>query len=79
MDGWLQLHSGTSPNVTVGCWRTAWREAHEQLWRQPYMSSDVLLRELTADGLPIFFAHQLDSEASHMAAFTETSAGSAVP
>ena len=43
------------------------------------MSSDVLLRELTADGLPIFFAHQLDSEASHMAAFTETSAGSAVP
>jgi len=34
------------------------------------MSSDVLLREVTADDLPIFFEHQLDPEANHMAAFT---------
>lgn len=31
---------------------------------------DVLLREVTEADLPIFFEHQLDADANHMAAFT---------
>jgi RimJ/RimL family protein N-acetyltransferase len=34
------------------------------------MSDDFLLRDVTQDDLPIFFEHQLDPEANHMAAFT---------
>lgn len=34
------------------------------------MTSVVLLREVTADDLPIFFEQQLDPAANHMAAFT---------
>ena len=33
------------------------------------MKSDVLLREVTVEDLPIFFEHQLDSDANQMAAF----------
>lgn len=31
---------------------------------------DLILRNVTADDLPVFFEHQLDPEASRMAAFT---------
>lgn len=34
------------------------------------MTSDIMLREVTADDLPIFFEQQRDPEANHMAAFT---------
>jgi RimJ/RimL family protein N-acetyltransferase len=34
------------------------------------MTSDVVLRDVTEEDLPIFFRHQMDSEASRMAAFT---------
>jgi RimJ/RimL family protein N-acetyltransferase len=34
------------------------------------MMSDIVLREVTADDLPIFFEQQRDPEANHMAAFT---------
>ena len=33
------------------------------------MTSDVLLRDVTDGDLPIFFEHQLDPDANHMAAF----------
>ncbi len=33
------------------------------------MTSDVLLRDVTEGDLPIFFDHQLDPDANHMAAF----------
>ena len=33
------------------------------------MTSDVLLRDVTEDDLPIFFEHQLDPDANRMAAF----------
>lgn len=33
------------------------------------ISDSVLLRDVTEDDLPIFFEHQLDPEATHMAAF----------
>jgi RimJ/RimL family protein N-acetyltransferase len=32
--------------------------------------NNILLREVTAEDLPFFFAHQLDPEANYMAAFT---------
>ncbi len=32
-------------------------------------SGEVLLRDVIAEDLPIFFEHQLDAEANHMAAF----------
>jgi RimJ/RimL family protein N-acetyltransferase len=35
------------------------------------LGSDVLLRDVTEEGLAIFFEQQLDPEANHMAAFTE--------
>lgn len=34
------------------------------------MASDVRLRDVNEDDLPIFYAQQLDPEANHMAAFT---------
>jgi RimJ/RimL family protein N-acetyltransferase len=34
------------------------------------MTSDLLLRDVVEDDLSIFFEHQLDGEARHMAAFT---------
>lgn len=34
------------------------------------MTSDILLRDVTADDLPIFFTQQLDTDANYMAAFT---------
>ena len=34
------------------------------------MTSDLLLRDVMEDDLPIFFEQQLDSDANHMAAFT---------
>lgn len=34
------------------------------------MTSDLLLREVREDDLPIFFEQQLDSDANYMAAFT---------
>jgi RimJ/RimL family protein N-acetyltransferase len=34
------------------------------------MTSDLLLRDVVKDDLPIFFEQQLDSDANHMAAFT---------
>jgi RimJ/RimL family protein N-acetyltransferase len=34
------------------------------------MSSELLLRNVVSDDLPIFFEHQLDQEANYMAAFT---------
>ncbi|HET8728772.1 MAG TPA: GNAT family protein [Alphaproteobacteria bacterium] len=34
------------------------------------MRGEVLLRDVTADDLPIFFDQQLDPDANHMAAFT---------
>jgi RimJ/RimL family protein N-acetyltransferase len=34
------------------------------------MTSDVILREMTEDDLPIFFEYQLDPTANYMAAFT---------
>jgi RimJ/RimL family protein N-acetyltransferase len=34
------------------------------------LTSDVLLRDVTEDDLPIFFDQQLDLDANHMAAFT---------
>jgi RimJ/RimL family protein N-acetyltransferase len=34
------------------------------------LTNNVLLRDVTADDLPIFFNHQLDPEANYMAAFT---------
>jgi RimJ/RimL family protein N-acetyltransferase len=34
------------------------------------MSDELLLRDVVEDDLPIFFEHQLDQEANHMAAFT---------
>src|SRR5688500_11499124 len=34
------------------------------------MENKLLLRDVLPDDLPIFFEHQLDKEASHMAAFT---------
>jgi len=34
------------------------------------LTSDVLLRDVTEDDLPIFFDHQLDPEATQMAAFS---------
>ncbi len=33
-------------------------------------TSDILLREVTVDDLPIFFEHQKDPDANYMAAFT---------
>lgn len=33
-------------------------------------TGDLVLRDVVPDDLPIFFAHQLDAEANHMAAFT---------
>lgn len=39
--------------------------------RPPSLSTnDVLLRDVTEDDLPVFFEHQLDPAANHMAAFT---------
>ena len=35
-----------------------------------HLTSDVLLRDVTVDDLPIFFEQQLDAAANHMAAFT---------
>ena len=35
-----------------------------------YASSDLILRDVTDDDIPIFFEHQSDSTAGHMAAFT---------
>src|SRR5712691_5417534 len=34
------------------------------------LTSDILLRDVTENDLPIFFDQQLDSDANHMAAFT---------
>lgn len=34
------------------------------------MTSDLLLRDVIEDDLPIFFEQQLDSDANYMAAFT---------
>jgi RimJ/RimL family protein N-acetyltransferase len=34
------------------------------------MTSEIVLRAMTRDDLPIFFEHQLDPEANYMAAFT---------
>ena len=34
------------------------------------MTSDVVLRDVTEDDLPIFFEYQLDAAANHMVAFT---------
>jgi RimJ/RimL family protein N-acetyltransferase len=34
------------------------------------LTSDILLRDVTEDDLPVFFAQQLDSDATYMAAFT---------
>lgn len=34
------------------------------------MSTELFLRDVTDDDLPVFFEHQLDEEANHMAAFT---------
>jgi RimJ/RimL family protein N-acetyltransferase len=34
------------------------------------MTDDFLLRDVVADDLPIFFEHQLDPDATYMAAFT---------
>jgi RimJ/RimL family protein N-acetyltransferase len=34
------------------------------------MTTDIQLRDVTNTDLPIFFAHQLDPDANHMAAFT---------
>ena len=34
------------------------------------MTSDIILRDVTADDLPIFFEQQLDDDANYMAAFT---------
>ena len=34
------------------------------------MSNELFLRQVVNDDLPIFFKHQLDQEANHMAAFT---------
>jgi RimJ/RimL family protein N-acetyltransferase len=34
------------------------------------MSASILLRDLVDSDMPIFFEHQLDPEANHMAAFT---------
>jgi RimJ/RimL family protein N-acetyltransferase len=33
-------------------------------------ADDLVLRDIAPDDIPIFFAHQLDAEANHMAAFT---------
>jgi RimJ/RimL family protein N-acetyltransferase len=38
--------------------------------RWKVMTSDVILREMTKDDLPIFFVYQLDPTANYMAAFT---------
>ncbi|CAN5853035.1 GNAT family N-acetyltransferase [soil metagenome] len=34
------------------------------------MPNDIILRNVTEDDLPLFFEHQLDPDANHMAAFT---------
>ncbi len=34
------------------------------------MSTDLFLRDVTDDDLPVFFEQQLDEEANHIAAFT---------
>jgi len=34
------------------------------------LTDDILLRDVTINDLPIFFEHQLDPDANHMAAFT---------
>src|SRR3989442_1840863 len=47
-------------------------EIDEPLFRQIVVRSDqmtVTLREVTQEDLPIFFEHQLDAEATRMAAF----------
>jgi RimJ/RimL family protein N-acetyltransferase len=45
-------------------------ETRMKVWRESTMASDLLLRDVIEDDLPVFFEQQLDSDANYMAAFT---------